>query len=64
MGFGLGPHFCLGAALTRLEATVALRTLVRRFPELEVAVPTVTYRADHRLRGVESLPVLLGPQRA
>jgi cytochrome P450 len=64
LGFGLGPHFCLGAALTRLETTIALRTLLRRFPELEVAVPTVTYRADHRLRGVESLPVLLGPQRA
>jgi cytochrome P450 len=64
VGFGLGPHFCLGAALTRLEATIALRTLVRRFPKLEVAVPTVTYRADHRLRGVQSLPVLLGPQRA
>jgi cytochrome P450 len=62
LGFGLGPHFCLGAALTRLEATVALRTLVRRFPDMRVAAPTVVYRADHRLRGVESLPVVLGPE--
>ena len=64
VGFGLGPHFCLGAALTRLETTTALRTLMRRFPELEIAVPTLTYRADHRLRGIESLPVLLCPQDA
>ena len=60
VGFGLGPHFCLGAALTRLEAAIVLETLVRRFPEMEVDVPTVVYRADHRLRGVGSLPVLLG----
>lgn len=60
LGFGLGPHFCLGAALTRLETSVVLEALVRRFPEMEVAVPTVVYRPDHRLRGVESLPVLLG----
>jgi cytochrome P450 len=59
VGFGLGPHFCLGAALTRLEATIALGTLLRRFPELAVAVPEISYRADHRLRGVESLPVVL-----
>jgi cytochrome P450 len=64
LGFGLGPHFCLGAAMTRLEATVALRTLVDRFPTMQVAAPTITYRADHRLRGVESLPVILGPDRA
>jgi hypothetical protein len=64
LGLGLGPHFCLGAALTRLEATVALRTLVKRFPEMKLAVPTVTYRPDHRLRGVESLPVLLGRAHA
>jgi hypothetical protein len=64
LGFGLGPHFCLGAALTRLETTVALRTLVGRFPDMKLAVPTVSYRADHRLRGVESLPVLLGHAHA
>ena len=63
LGFGLGPHFCLGAALTRLEVTVALETLLWRFPEMEVAAADVAYRPDHRLRGVEALPVLLGPER-
>jgi cytochrome P450 len=62
VGFGLGQHFCLGAALTRLETATVLETLVRRFPEMKVAAPSVVYRADHRLRGVESLPVLLGQQ--
>lgn len=33
LGFGLGLHFCLGASLARLEATVAIGTVVRRFPD-------------------------------
>jgi cytochrome P450 len=37
LGFGLGPHFCLGAALARLEARIALRALIERFDELELA---------------------------
>jgi cytochrome P450 len=63
VGFGLGPHFCLGAALTRLETSIVLEMLVRRYPDMSVATETITYRPDHRLRGVESLPVVLGPPR-
>ena len=63
VGFGLGPHFCLGAALTRLETSVVLEMLVRRYPDMSVATEAITYRPDHRLRGVESLPVVLGPPR-
>ena len=39
LSFGHGPHFCLGAPLARLEATVALERLFARFPHLDLAVP-------------------------
>ncbi|GEL24330.1 cytochrome P450 [Pseudonocardia sulfidoxydans NBRC 16205] len=38
VGFGFGPHYCLGAALARQEGEVALRVLVERFPDLALAV--------------------------
>jgi hypothetical protein len=37
LGFGLGIHFCVGAALARTEATIAFRTLVQRFPSLRLS---------------------------
>ncbi|MEQ3553862.1 cytochrome P450 [Pseudonocardia nematodicida] len=37
VGFGQGPHYCLGAALARQETEVALRALVERFPDLRLA---------------------------
>jgi hypothetical protein len=39
LGFGWGPHFCLGANLARLEARIELRGLLERFPRLEPAAP-------------------------
>ena len=59
LGFGKGPHYCLGAPLARLEADVALSTLLRRLPELRVVVPTeeLRYRALPMFKALESLPV-------
>ncbi|PRX97747.1 cytochrome P450 family protein [Allonocardiopsis opalescens] len=39
LGFAHGPHFCLGAALARMQTEVALGALLRRFPGLALAVP-------------------------
>ena len=38
LGFGHGPHFCLGASLARVQTEVALTTMLRRFPGLALAV--------------------------
>jgi cytochrome P450 len=60
LAFGQGIHFCLGASLARLEASVAFRTLVQRFPEMELACETVDYRPGFAIRALESLPVSFG----
>jgi cytochrome P450 len=39
LSFAHGPHFCLGAALARVETEVALGALLRRFPDLALAAP-------------------------
>jgi cytochrome P450 PksS len=59
LGFGHGPHYCLGAILARMEANVAFATLVQRCPDLGLAVPrdTLRWRNSFILRGLESLPV-------
>jgi len=59
LGFGFGIHHCLGAPLARMETQVALSTLVRRAPDLALAVPEVTYKHNVVLRGMESLPVAM-----
>ena len=59
LAFGLGAHFCLGAPLARLEGQVAIHTIVRRLPNVHVAVPMdrLRWRATPVLRGLEALPV-------
>ncbi|WP_235216608.1 cytochrome P450 [Archangium violaceum] len=39
LGFGHGAHYCLGASLARVELSLALEGLLRRFPDLRLAVP-------------------------
>ncbi len=46
LGFGWGLHFCLGANLARLEARVALNSLLQRFPRLEPAAPIPPVKAS------------------
>ena len=54
--FSQGIHYCLGAALARLEGQVAIGSLIRRFPDLELAAQPV-YRDHFVLRGLTELRV-------
>jgi cytochrome P450 len=58
VAFGGGHHFCLGAALARLEGAAAIGTLVRRFPAIELAGEPQR-RTTFTLRGLEHLPVTI-----
>jgi cytochrome P450 len=59
LAFGLGPHYCLGAPLARLEGQIALATLLRRTAEIRPAVPprSMRWRGGLVVRGLEELPV-------
>ncbi|HEY8300325.1 MAG TPA: cytochrome P450 [Jatrophihabitans sp.] len=59
VAFSAGRHFCLGAALARMEGEVGLKLLFDRFPELRV-LPGATRRGTRILRGYARLPVRLG----
>jgi len=56
LSFSQGIHYCLGAALARLEGQVALGSLVRRFPQMELAAEPV-HRPHFVLRGLTALQV-------
>jgi cytochrome P450 len=58
VSFGGGHHLCLGAALARLEAQAAIRTVVSRFPDLELA-DEPHWNGRINLRGLTDLPVQL-----
>jgi cytochrome P450 len=59
LGFGYGIHFCLGAALARLEGRIALEELLARFPEWEVDLDRARIASTSTVRGFETLPVLV-----
>ncbi|MEU8957372.1 cytochrome P450 [Streptomyces sp. NPDC048518] len=63
ISFGHGPHVCPGAALSRLEAGVALPSLYARFPNLTLAVPREALRNKPVVtqNDLYELPVLLSP---
>ncbi|MEU2718371.1 cytochrome P450 [Streptomyces sp. NPDC007205] len=62
--FGMGPHFCLGAGLARLELKAAFGVLTRAVPDLRLAVPPqeITFVTGLQMRRVERLPVAWQPR--
>ena len=59
LAFGSGTHHCLGASLARLEGTIAITRLIRRFPELH-AIGDPAWNGRMVLRGMDSLQLSLG----
>jgi cytochrome P450 len=57
LSFGGGPHFCLGAALARMEGAVAFQALATKLPTLELVEDDPQWRRALNLRGLESLRV-------
>jgi cytochrome P450 len=61
VAFGEGIHFCIGAPLARLEASVAFSAMLDRFPKLRFKDPDLTpqYKGSYILRGIDSLPMAI-----
>jgi cytochrome P450 len=57
LAFAAGPHFCLGAPLARLEATIALRSIVARAIGAELDEESVVYKPNFNLRGPERMVI-------
>ncbi len=65
LAFGQGIHYCLGAPLARLEGQIAINTLLRRLPGLQLAVvpAALAWRPGIMLRGLRGLPVTFAHAR-
>lgn len=61
LAFGKGIHMCLGAPLARLEGEIAIASLLKRFPQMDLAVEQseLIWRPGMIVRGVKELPLLL-----
>jgi cytochrome P450 len=57
LGFGIGPHVCLGAALARLETRVALEEILARFPGYTLDESRAVRRVQTNVRGLSELPL-------
>ena len=59
VAFGYGVHFCLGAALARLEGRIALDEVLNRFPDWDVDLPNAHRAPTSTVRGWDSMPAIV-----
>jgi cytochrome P450 len=59
LAFGYGPHFCLGAALARMETQVALSSLLDRISKVQLGTRHFEYQPLYFLRALKSLPIVV-----
>ncbi|BAZ51605.1 cytochrome P450 like protein [Nostoc sp. NIES-4103] len=57
LAFGDGIHYCLGAALARVQAQIAINTLLQEFSDLQLASDNLEWRKNIALRGLKTLPI-------
>jgi cytochrome P450 len=57
--FGYGIHYCLGAALARIEGRIALEELLKRFPDWEIDIEQARLTSASVVRGWDTLPALI-----
>lgn len=58
--YGQGAHFCLGAALARLEGRIALEEVLKRFPQWDVDLDSARRAPTSTVRGWDSMPAIVG----
>lgn len=57
LAFGHGLHYCVGAALARLEGQIAVNSVLRCLPKIQLAHDNLEWYRNFTLRGLKSLPV-------
>lgn len=56
-GFGFGSHYCFGAPLALINVEIAINTILRRMPTLQLETEALTWQEHPTFRGLKSLPV-------
>lgn len=62
LSFGQGIHYCLGSPLARIEGQLAITTVLRRCPGLELTGEPLEWRQTVNLRGLTAFPVMFEPR--